>query len=136
MASFNFTGLDELISQLSAVSDNIDDACMAASEAGAAVALEAIKESVPVRTGALRDHIKIADKGYSATDGYWCDIYPTGMKPGNGNPDARRYATVGFVLEYGRSNMRARPWMRPAVEREEERIHEAMERELMARLGL
>ena len=136
MAKIETTGLDELIEQLKAIGANVDEACISAAEAGATVALEALKRSAPVRTGALRDHIKIAKKGYDAIDGYYCDVYPVGVRPGGGTTAARRYASIGFVLEYGRSNMPARPWMGPTMDREDKRIHEAMERELMARLGL
>ena len=57
------------------------------------------------------------------------DVYPQGMKKQSGK--SQRFETIGFVLEYGRSNMPAQPWMDPAIESAGESILDALENELM-----
>lgn len=136
MAQFEITGLEGLIARLQAIGQGADEAMSAAVEAGAEYMVGKLKEAVPVRTGALRDHIKISKRGHDATEGYWAEIMPVGSRPGGGKPNSRRYATIGYVLEHGRSNMRARPWMAPTMERERARTLEIMEAELKRRMGL
>lgn len=82
---------------------------------------KAMQESVPVRTGQLSKAIRIGKTVQTVEDGIFCEVYPDGVRD-----DGQRNAEVGFVLEYGRSNMPARPWMRPAVERESEAIAAAV----------
>lgn len=129
MANFSIQGVDELIEAMSLEARRVERNGSAAVEAGAQVALEAMKQTVPVRTGGLKDHIKIDGPHHSAIDGYHCDVYPTGTKK-NGKK-RERYETVGYVLEYGRSNMAARPWMRPAVENNSDAIGAAIADTLM-----
>lgn len=51
------------------------------------------------------------------------EVYPHGK-----NRRGERNATVGFVQQYGRSNMPARPWCTAAVEKAAPEVQEAMRR--------
>lgn len=126
MASINFSGLDKLMEALEAEAERLDRNGDAAVMAGAKVAVQAMERTVPVRTGGLQEHIKAKKLPYSTADGHRADVYPTGK-----DPRGERYETIGFVLEHGRSDMPAQPWMRTAMESESEAIAEAMANELM-----
>lgn len=123
MARFSMTGLDEAIRQLDLAADTIKERAPAAVLAGARVAQEALRASAPVETGELRDSITISEVRHTVADGYHVDVEPTGSRRGSKN---NTNAQVGHVLEYGRSNMPARPWMRPAIERCAEDVQRAM----------
>lgn len=123
MARFSMTGLDEAIRQLDLAADTIKERAPAAVLAGARVAQEAMRASVPVETGELRDSITVSDVRHTVADGYYADVEPTGNRKGQ---KKTTNAQVGYVLEYGRSNMPARPWMRPAIERSAEDVQRAM----------
>jgi len=59
-------------------------------------------------TGALRDSIKVS--AVKEKDGGKCvEVYPDGK-----DSHGVRNATKGFVLQYGRSNMDAKPWFTDA----------------------
>ena len=111
MASFNVTGIDELIQGMSLEAERVDRNGPAAAMAGAKVAINAMEGTVPVRTGGLKGHIKAKGPYYNSVDGHHADVVPTGK-----DKYGERYETIGAVQEYGRSNMPAQPWMRPAVE--------------------
>ena len=131
MAKWEISGLDELSKVIEKLGADAPAKCERAVQAGAKVLIEAAERTVPVRTGALRSHIKAGKISHDAINGYYCEVYPDGIKPGKGKRDSRRYATIGFVLEYGCSNMRARPWMRTAVESSEKQVQQAMADEIM-----
>lgn len=126
MANFNVQGIDELIQAMELeagrVARNGPDAVMAGGEA----AIKAMEATVPVRTGGLQGHIKAKGPMHDVADGYSCDVFPTGT-----DKRGERYETIGFVNEYGRSNMAPNPWMRTAVESNGDAINEAMADVLM-----
>lgn len=124
MASFNCTGLDEAIRELKRMGDDVSKKGPAAAVAGGKAAIAEMEKRVPVRTGGLKGHIGMKGPFHTTADGYYVDVMPTGKKK-NGKK-TERYETVGYVLEYGRSNMEARPWMRPAIEEGEDAIASAM----------
>lgn len=126
MASFNVTGVDELIQGMSLEAERIDRNGPAAAMAGAKVAIRAMEDTVPVRTGGLKGHIKAKGPFYDSVDGHHADVFPTGK-----DPNGERYETIGAVQEYGRSNMPAQPWMRPAVENNGDAIGAAVADTLM-----
>jgi len=126
MASFNVTGIDELIQGMSLEAERIDRNGPAAAMAGAKVAIRAMEDTVPVRTGGLKGHIKAKGPFYNSVDGHHADVFPTGK-----DPHGERYETIGAVQEYGRSNMPAQPWMRPAVENNGDAIGAAVADTLM-----
>lgn len=121
MATFNVAGIDEAIQQLNLQAETIQRLGPAAAMAGGAAAAEALAATAPVRSGQLAGSMKVDGPHRSVGDGYYCDVYPDGTRE-----DGERNATVGFVLEYGRSNMAARPWMRPAIDGSAEAITAAM----------
>lgn len=126
MASFNAQGIDEMIDALQLEAERVERNGPAAAMAGARAAVEAMEETVPVRTGGLKGHIKAKGPFYNSVDGHHADVYPTGK-----DKHGERYETIGFVQEYGRSNMPAQPWMRPAVETKSDVIGAAIADALM-----
>ena len=119
MAIFNVTGLDEAIKQLDLAADALKERAPEAAVAGGKVA--AFQRSAPVRTGQLAASMTVDGPHHTVADGYYCDVYPSGKRA-----DGERNATVGYVLEYGRSNMPAQPWMRPAMEESADEISSAI----------
>lgn len=126
MASFNAQGIDEIIDALQLEAERVERNGPAAAMAGARAAVEALEEPEPVRTGGLKGHIKAKGPFYNSVDGHHADVYPTGK-----DKHGERYETIGFVQEYGRSNMPAQPWMRPAVETKSDVIGAAIADALM-----
>lgn len=124
MAQFEFSGIDELIRGFEEHGRDMSERLPEAALAGAKAAVSEMEKRVPVRTGGLKGHIKTGDVQRSVADGCYAEVFPSGTKK-NGRK-RERYETVGYVLEYGRSNMPARPWMRPAVEEGADAIGEAM----------
>ena len=126
MASFNVQGIDELVEALEMEAERVDRNGPNAAMAGARVAIEAMEQTVPVRTGGLKGHIKAKGPMYNSVDGHHADVFPTGK-----DKHGERYETIGFVQEYGRSTMPAHPWMRPAVETKADAIGAAVADTLM-----
>lgn len=134
MAELRLEGFDEMLQDLERHVDGMDESCALAVMAGAEEALKAMQVTVPVRTGGLKKHLKTKGPFHNYIDGHYAFVYPTGHKrtytPKKGKRQGKdvevTYNQIGFVLEYGRSNMPARPWMRPAVENNRETIGEAM----------
>lgn len=131
MGSFSFSGIDDALDELRKMGEDVDRLGPAAALAGAQAAVAEMEKTVPVRTGGLKGHIAIDGPHHTLADGHFCDVYPTGTKK-NGRK-RERYETVGFVLEYGRSNMPANPWMRTAVEQNADAIADAMAEALSSR---
>ncbi len=126
MASFNIQGIDEIIEAMQLEGQRIERNGPDAAMAGAKAAIAAMEQTVPVRTGGLKGHIKAKGPLYDSIDGHYADVYPTGK-----DKYGERYETIGYVQEYGRSNMPAQPWMRPAVESNSEAIGAAVAEALM-----
>lgn len=126
MASFNVVGMDELMADMELEAERIERNGPAAAMAGAEAAIEAMRKTVPERTGGLKSHIKYKGPWHDAVDGHFTDVFPTGK-----DEHGERYETIGFVNEYGRSNMPANPWMRKAIETEGDAIGEKMAEVLM-----
>lgn len=124
MASFNVVGIDEAIKALDIAAEEMTRRAPAAVMAGAKVAVDIMSAAAPVAAkngGQLAESIWMNDIHVSAIDGYHCDVYPFGIRR-----DGERNADVGFIQEYGRSDMPARPWMRPAIERHGDEILSAI----------
>ncbi|MBR6571550.1 MAG: hypothetical protein IKK75_13965 [Clostridia bacterium] len=126
MARFDVGGIDELIQDMNLEEERIDHNGPAAAMAGAKVAIVAMEATVPVRTGGLKGHIQARGPFYDSVDGHHADVFPTGK-----DPHGERYETIGAVQEYGRSDMPAQPWMRPAVETHGDAIGAAVAETLM-----
>ncbi len=122
MATFNVVGIDEAIKALDMAAEEMTRRAPAAAKAGGEVAAKAMADTAPVgSTGQLSGSIVVKGPYTSALDGSYCDVFPDGVRK-----DGERNAEVGFVNEYGRSNMPARPWMRPAIERYADEIASAV----------
>ena len=124
MASFNVSGIDDILREFEQDAGRIAANGPAAAMAGGRAAVAEMEKRVPARTGGLKGHISIDGPHHTVADGHYVDVYPKGTKK-NGRK-TERYETVGYVLEYGRSNMAARPWMRPSVEEGSQAIVDAM----------
>lgn len=129
MARFSVEGMDELLSALQLEAERMERNGPAALEAAAEKAVDAMNQTVPRRHGDLARSIKAGPvkKGFGGD--LSVEIYPQGMKKQVGK--SQRFETIGFVLEYGRSNMAAQPWMDPAMEKSGDAILDTLEAELM-----
>ena len=90
----------------------------------------AASAAAPVRTGALAASIKAGAVKYSAADGYYCEVAPTDT-----NAEGENLAKIGNILEYGRSNMPARPWFVPTVDSAVEEVNSAIRDAFQAAQG-
>ena len=101
-------------------------------KAGADVLIEAQRAEAQAmglnETGGFINSIKATDVKGDDTEKY-VEIYPQGRaKHGNdrkGDKSKVRYATIGFVAEYGTSSHAARPYMTVANEKAHEKVVEA-----------
>ncbi len=122
MATFNVVGVEEAIQSLNLEAERVRRLAPQAALAGAEVAAEAMRRSAPVgKTGQLSQSIICKGPHENVAYGVYYDVFPDGIRD-----DGERNATVGYVHEFGRSNMPARPWMRTAVEASEGAITDAM----------
>lgn len=80
--------------------------------AGADVAVEYMQAEVPVDTGGLQASIRKYDLKTDARGDRYRDVYPDGF-----NPQGERYATIGSVIEYGRSNTPPNPFMARSIKK-------------------
>lgn len=83
------------------------------------------------RTGGLAESIE-AGSVEKTDDGARIDVWPHGDRQDKWHKTPARNATIGFVMNYGKKNTRARPYIKqtiddcePAIKREwEEMLHE------------
>lgn len=122
---FEIEGLDEAIKQMEATAEMIEKRGPAAVQAAAQAAKTELEKTVPVRTGALKGSIKIEPPKHDPVNGTYCIVFPKGK-----NAQGQRYETIGAVLEYGRSNMPAQPWLAPVLTGKADVISEAMRKVL------
>lgn len=130
MGTFTTGGIVAELSKFDGLAKGCDAACRKAVKAGGKVLKERLQEAAPVyagsRTdvtpGALRDGIKAGTVQYDAADGYHCEVGPTGSD--HGEPLAK----IGNILEYGRSNMAARPWFHATVDAAANDVTDAMQK--------
>jgi HK97 gp10 family phage protein len=127
-----FEGAEKMIAELAQNAPETVDAML---NAGAHVLAEAQRAAVKRHAkagrsvGTLANSIKATEpKGDGA--GRYVEVFPHGDQP-HGNPRKGKRGKVsnmqvGFVLEYGRSNMPARPWMSEANEKSAGKIQDAM----------
>lgn len=80
-------------------------------------------------TGALKESIKVSDVKNGENGSKKVEIYPDGK-----DKHGVRNATKGFVLNYGRSNMPARPWFTAAMNTAADKATEAMRKVWEGRL--
>ena len=132
MAEFDTVGLEEVIEAFSKREQATVEAVPKMLKAGADVLVEAQKAEAEAMgmhdTGGFVNSIKATAVKGNDTEKY-IEIYPQGRaKHGNdrkGNKSNVRYATIGFVAEYGTSSQQARPYMTTANEKAHGKVIEA-----------
>lgn len=143
MAKFSTTGVEDFLRALNDWGEDASKAIPALLNAGADVAQDRMEgtASWADKTGELRGSLK-RTKPKKAGSSSYIDIYPDGE-----SSDGQRLAEVGFVLEYGRGvstftrvtkngvtktyvspDMPPRPWVRPAIEDDPDKIIGAMQK--------
>ena len=124
MAKFNVVGFDDVEKALIARGEAVTPAVDAMLQAGAEVLVEAQKAESKAMgvydTGDFHNSIKATPIKENA-DGRYLDVYPQGK-----DRKGVRNATKGFVAEYGKKNVPARPWLSSANEKCSSKLHEAM----------
>lgn len=123
MATFDTKGFDELIKQFGLEEERVKRQAPKAVMAAGKVVFDETQRTAPRQEGGgeLAASIRLEGPFHNLLNGYYCDVYPDGTRK-----SGERNATVGFVLEYGRSDMEPRPWMRTALERVQDEAQNAM----------
>lgn len=132
MAEFNTVGLEDIIESFSRREQATAEAVPKMLEAGADVLVKAQQAEAQAMglndTGGFVNSIKATAVKGDSTEKY-VDVYPQGRaKHGNdrkGDKSNVRYATIGFVAEYGTSSKAARPYMTVANAKAREKVSEA-----------
>ena len=129
MATFNTVGFEDVEKQLLRRSERAEKAVPRMLKAGAKVLVDIQKSEINSTfhskrsTGALAESIKdTAVKGGQHEKHVY--VYPQGK-----DEKGVKNATKGFVHQYGRKNMPARPWMTAANAKAEKPVHDAMMQE-------
>lgn len=129
MGEFNTVGMEDIIDAFSRREAATVEAVPKMLKAGADVLIEAQRAEAQAmglnETGGFINSIKATDVKGDDTEKY-VEIYPQGRaKHGNdrkGDKSKVRYATIGFVAEYGTSSHAARPYMTVANEKAHEKV--------------
>lgn len=132
MAEFNTVGLEDVIEAFSRREQATVTAVPKMLKAGADVLVEAQKAEAEAMglndTGGFVKSIKATAVKGGDTEKH-IEVYPQGRaKHGNdrkGDKSSVRYATIGFIAEYGTSSQQARPYMTVANEKAHEKVVEA-----------
>lgn len=132
MGEFSTVGLEKVIKAFSNREQATVEAVPKMLKAGADVLVEAQKAEAQAMglndTGGFINSIKATAVKGDDTEKY-VEVYPQGRaKHGNdrkGDKSNVRYATIGFVAEYGTSSQAARPFMTTANEKAHEKVVEA-----------
>ena len=109
MGSFSFDYSEFLRGTLKAV-DDIEKASQAATNAGIKVVEQNIAETVPVRTGGLKNSIGV----YAARKGKYYDFYAQVYFEGR-DEYSWPYGIIAAVTEYGKKGQAPHPFVRPAL---------------------
>lgn len=129
MAKFEVSGLDKVQAQIDKRAASTVNAIPSMLKAGAAVLVKAQQEQANIMftgdrsTGDLAKSIKAGSVKGNDTERY-IEVYPQGT-----DRHGVRNAEKGFVQQYGRSNMAARPWFSTANEKAGDDVSEAMRKE-------
>ena len=124
---FTTGGIAAEIAKFDRLASGAGAACENAVKAGGKVLAEALRDAAPEDTGALKKSIKASKVAFSTADRHYSEVGPGKAKhPKTGESLAK----IGNILEYGRSNMKPRPWFNPAVKRAEPAVLAAMKAEI------
>lgn len=132
MAEFSTIGLEEVIESFSRREQAATRAIPEMLKAGADVLVEAQRAEARAmglnETGGFINSIKATKIKGDDTEKY-IEVYPQGRaKHGNdrkGDKSNVRYATIGFINEYGTSKKEARPYMTVANAKAHDKVIEA-----------
>lgn len=135
MGEFNTVGLEDIIKSFSKREAATVEAVPKMLKAGADILVETQRTEAKAMglndTGGFVNSIKATPVKGDDTEKY-IDVYPQGRaKHGNdrkGEKSKVRYATIGFVAEYGTSNQQARPYMAVANAKAHDRVIEEQRR--------
>lgn len=140
MAEFNTVGLEDVMQAFERREQTAVEAVPEMLKAGAEVLVQAQKEEAKAmgldKTGGFINSIKATPVKKKGAETY-IEVYPQG-RASHGN-DAKgdksnvRYATIGYVAEYGTNSQEARPYQTAANEKAAEKVGEA-EREVWERM--
>jgi HK97 gp10 family phage protein len=129
-ASLTLKGLEEYLEKVVQAGNDIEEAALRAVLAGAEVIQDGMQNRAPVKTGNLRDHIKIWGPNL---DGYEIWAHVGVIHDARFTDDeTARYANA---QEYGTSSMPAHPYIRPAIDQDSRKARQAM-RESLERDGM
>lgn len=132
MGEFNTVGLEKVIEAFSKREQKTVEAVPKMLKAGAGVLIEAQKAEAKAmgieETAGFVNAIKATAVKGDDTEKY-VEVYPQGRaKHGNdrkGDKSNVRYATIGFVAEYGTSSQPAKPYMTVANEKAQSKVSAA-----------
>ena len=135
MAKFEINGFSEAESMIAELARNAPATVDAMLNAGARVVVEAQRQAIrrfakSGRSIGTRARSIAATKLMNVGVHRAVDVYPQGNQP-HGSPRRGKKgkvsnAAVGFILEHGRSDMPARPWMSEANEKSAGAVQDAM----------
>lgn len=143
MASFEMTGMDELVDLFEKMPQAVERAVPEMLKAGAKILedeqKQAAREMGIEDSGGLIKSIKPTKIKKDGSETY-IEVYPQGKaKHGNDRKGVRsnvRHATIGFVEEYGTTRKQARPFLSVATARAENKIAEKQEEIFRRETGL
>jgi|DewCreStandDraft_4_1066084.scaffolds.fasta_scaffold06643_7 HK97 gp10 family phage protein len=124
-ATLTLKGLDEYLEKIAAAGKDVDEAAARAVLAGAEVLQEGMRNRVPVRTGNLRENIRIFGPEQDGNF-VFCEV---GLIDRRGLTDADT-ARYGNAQEYGTSSMAAQPYIRPTIAEDGKKARDAMKESL------
>lgn len=133
MGEFTTVGLEEVAEKFLHMEEAATKAVPLMLEAGAAVLVKAQQDEAAAmgikETAGFIQSIKATPVKGDDVERY-VEVYPQGKaKHGNdrkGDKSNVRYATIGFIAQYGTSKIPARPYMTAANEKAHEKANNAM----------
>lgn len=133
MGEFTTVGLDDVAQKFLRMEEAAAKAVPLMLEAGAAELVKAQQDEAAAmgikETAGFIQSIKATQVKGDDTERY-VEVYPQGKaKHGNdrkGDKSNVRYATIGFIAQYGTTKIPARPYMTAANEKAHEKVNNAM----------
>ena len=133
MGEFTTVGLDDVAQKFLRMEEAATKAVPLMLEAGAAELVKAQQDEAAAmgikETEGCIQSIKATQVKGDDTERY-VEVYPQGKaKHGNdrkGDKSNVRYATIGFIAQYGTTKIPARPYMTAANEKAHEKVNNAM----------
>lgn len=133
MGEFTTVGLDDVAQKFLRMEEAAVKAVPLMLEAGAAELVKAQQDEAAAmgikETAGFIQSIKATKVKGDDTERY-IEVYPQGKaKHGNdrkGDKSNVRYATIGFIAQYGTTKIPARPYMTAANEKAHEKVNNAM----------